>query len=721
MDPFRFERRKKENLDFLIFEWKMQEGPSARLDRQKLVSSADVAKSPVGVGPAPPIPSRNYPRQSSRSEETKDVAPKATAPDLAIPEKPAHLARKSGAKSPREQVEETKKSPRLPAADTPAAALAAVMLERPANHALKKSGSAKSPRKEEVVEEKKSEERPLPVLKEEKPLPVLKEEKPLPVLRKSGADEVKEEKPLPVPKEERPLPVLKEEKPLPVLRKSGADEVKEEKPLPVPKEERPLPVLKEEKPLPVLRKSGADEVKEEKPLPVPKEERPLPVLKEEKPLPVLRKSGADEVKEEKPLPVPKEERPLPVLRKSAGDEKKVPPLDVSVERPIVMEKPAHLKKKSPRVVAEEERQPCLVFDLVCVECGYENGAASSETGVCYSCSSPLQTSVPDVVIQVPASLRCANKTCGFLNFLDAQRCSRCGRSFSETDSFIQEDIFNGLKEALGVMSDEDDDLAAVLGEAAANQNSDEGEDVLLSILPPEEAAPPPPRTRKQTLMTKFSEQLRQSTEASASDDGSNKDAVVSDEDVRLFVAEVSSDRWEASGKSSDGVERFLMYDDAGLCRFKSETVLARFSLSEAEEMLWPLANMPRFDAQIYESKVVDQISSNCVVGQLTVEVAGVGRVDLLCGRVRGKLANGDRYILMRSLNQGHAYSVVLASGLVEMRVHGFLLSELPDRGGTRCAHVSCIQYDDSVVPASASPKWNWNVLPKVVWSVNFLS
>lgn len=577
----------------------MQDSPSARAPR-----------TGVGVGPPPPIPSRNYARKSedSSSSASSPVVASSTPPP-SVSETELKVSEKAQVKSPR--------------ADSPAAALAAVMMQQQQEQsalALRKSPTAKAPVDAALT-------------------------------RKSGAKSPREG-------------------PLPSLVASGSVDS------------------------PLVRRSGAKSPRE----------APLP------PLPQKTSSDVTSV-------IP--EKPAHLGRKSAAN-------NTLEATPVVLEKPDHLKRKSPRAAepspAEESQHAAagVVYDLVCVECGYANGSSSATTGVCYSCSSPLQSSVPDVVIEVPASLRCASKSCGHLNYLDAPRCARCGRSFAETDSFIQEDIFNGLKEALGVMSDEDEEFVAVL-QSGTDEVNDE---MLMSIMAPEEPAPmpPPPRTRKQTLMSKFSEQLRSSEARQSSDDSCSDGAsvvLVSEEEISEFVQcalSNSNEDWEPQ-PVADNVERFRSTSTTAAVdeiKLKSVAVLTRLGANEAEDLLWTFANLPRFDSQIYECKLLRQVSSKAVVLQLTVEVAGVGRMDLQCGRVRGQLENGNRYIVMKSLSEEFTRTSALVSDLVEVKMHGFVLTEMPEKAGICCVHLTWIKYDSSVSPQVAAPKWNWNVLPKVM-------
>jgi hypothetical protein len=295
---------------------------------------------------------------------------------------------------------------------------------------------------------------------------------------------------------------------------------------------------------------------------------------------------------------------------------------------VIPEKPAHLKRAA-QVTVTEEKEATPVLDMVCVECGYDNACSASSlssasSGSCYSCSSPLQALLPGFEVVVPATLRCAAKACGHLNYLDARCCSRCARSFADTDSFIQEDLFNGLKEALGGMSEDEEDreIAAVLGAAVVEGYDDDmNDEMMMSILAPELAAPPAPHTRKQTVMVQYAEQLRR--DQSVNEEGSESEIaealLISEEDVKSFVLEaIGSQGWEPALtlKAADGVERFQM----GSFKMKSQTVLSRLSVEETEDLLWPLASLPRYDAQFYECKQLKEMSPRAVVGLATMEV-----------------------------------------------------------------------------------------------------
>ena len=128
-----------------------------------------------------------------------------------------------------------------------------------------------------IVEEKKAEPTPKPVVEEVKPTPVQKEEAPEPV-----APAPKEEKPAapaPAPKEEPVAPAPKEEKPV-----APAPAPKKEKPVtpaPTPKEEKPVTPAPTPKEKPVAPAPTPKE-KPAAPASAPKEEPAAPVSEEKK-------------------------------------------------------------------------------------------------------------------------------------------------------------------------------------------------------------------------------------------------------------------------------------------------------------------------------------------------------------------------------------------------------------------------------------------------------
>ena len=360
------------------------------------------------------------------------------------------------------------------------------------------------------------------------------------------------------------------------------------------------------------------------------------------------------------------------------------------------------------------------MELVCRECEFANTAGP----LCYSCSSPLQeTEVTlDVVVAVPASLRCAS--CGQLNSLLARECAVCGCSFAQEDSFIQEDVFSGLNAELSRLEEEEEeerhgDESAALRELMqddAPQQEDEA-----SMVAPDFAAPQPvARGRRQTVMVEYAERMHAALQMPGPDSEgpeAERAPLISQEAVQAFVAgAIGAEGWEPALtiNAGDGVQRWAFR--GAPTRLKSQTVFPRASAAEVEEIVWPLLNLPRVDALVYECKLLRQLSERECVVQLTAELAGLGRLDLVCGRVRGVLPSGARYVLMQATErEADHVPVSAASDLLRVKVHGFLLMDQPDGGGCcKCVHVAHNEYDATLAAAGAlASKASWNVLGKV--------
>ena len=56
-------------------------------------------------------------------------------------------------------------------------------------------------------------------------------------------------------------------------------------------------------------------------------------------------------------------------------------------------------------------------------------------------------------------------------------------------------------------------------------------------------------------------------------------------------------------KAGDGVQRWSFR--GAPTRLKSQTEFPRATASEVEEVVWPLLNLPRLDALVYECKVTE--------------------------------------------------------------------------------------------------------------------
>ncbi len=357
-------------------------------------------------------------------------------------------------------------------------------------------------------------------------------------------------------------------------------------------------------------------------------------------------------------------------------------------------------------------------DLVCKECGFANTAP----GACYSCASPLEgeEEAVDVVVALPASLRCA--ACSHMNYLDAQRCAACGASFATDDSFLQEDVFGGLNEELGRMSDaernneDEETLRALMG--AGDEKEEKQDEEYSSMIAPEFAAPVAPRGRKQTLLAQYAERMHAKPELardSSSDSAVGEAPLVSMEAVQAFVVSaIGTQGWEPTLtiKAGEGVERFVFRGTQTL--LKSQMTLPRTTPEEAEQLVWPLMNVPRYDALMYECKLLKKVSESAMVVHLTLEISGLGRLDVVCGRVRGVLPSGERYVLMQSIEWDQSDMAVIVTDLVKIKTHGLLLINT-DNGGTKCIHVSHNEYDATLAAAGAlSSKASWNVLIKVL-------
>jgi hypothetical protein len=183
-----------------------------------------------------------------------------------------------------------------------------------------------------------------------------------------------------------------------------------------------------------------------------------------------------------------------------------------------------------------------VLDLVCKECEFANTAGP----LCYSCSSPLEQVelAVDVVVAVPASLRCAS--CGHMNFLVARECAVCSCSFGQSDSYIQEDVYGGLNLTLSRIEEEEGgaEAEAAMQELLSNAPADDGES---SMLAPDFDAPlPVPRGKRQLAMAEYAERLHAALQLPAEDsDEAEQPPLISLQQVQQFVSSaIVTEGWE---------------------------------------------------------------------------------------------------------------------------------------------------------------------------------
>ena len=379
-------------------------------------------------------------------------------------------------------------------------------------------------------------------------------------------------------------------------------------------------------------------------------------------------------------------------------------------------------------------EKCL---LVCDECEYRNAAGSTE---CYSCSSPLKetdadncSSEEDAVIEMPRTMRCVE--CSHLNFLGSDQCDSCCISFYHADSFVQEELFASLVEALGPMDSNDEESAGEeigfaheiddddrqLAEMLALNDEDdlpvEAMSYYSSILAPDFVAPAPSpraknRNRRSTLMQEYSKTVEQKRERGpppprpARREKATPPHFTEEQVTDFVAAAVDSKGWEPvlTTQAGDGVERFQFRGSPGSAK---SVAVFQCTMEQLLELLWPLGAMVRFDEQVVECKLLKQISDLSAVVSWAIDVPTLGRRELVCGRLKGERGQ-DCFIVSKSVAfEGHE-----AAQDVAMILSGFLMIPLHEKGGIRCIYMSKMVYNN-VKDETLLSRGAWNVLHKV--------
>lgn len=197
------------------------------------------------------------------------------------------------------------------------------------------------------------------------------------------------------------------------------------------------------------------------------------------------------------------------------------------------------------------------------------------------------------------SLCCLN--CGFMNFFSASQCVKCDFAFTVSESFIQDELFDGLTVALGLDANVDgaalelrDDDVDGADAALQHQLSFGGADDYASIVVPDYSAPAAPLSGDGKVDGKAAaapppvptRRARQAARRSTKTAASSMVPFASDI-IDAFVDEaVMLTGWEPSLTLGidEGVERYTKRGDSSF--LKSSTVL-QIGVGALLDLLWP--------------------------------------------------------------------------------------------------------------------------------------